>query len=400
MVGSILFVAVLAVAAPEVQVTAIDGTTTKGILQQLSADKLTLQTPQREITLSTENVLSVAAQSKPATTADVVEKLTTWIDLIDGSYVSGTAVTVKDGRADLATGSGKVFQLPVSVIRSVRFSQPDDPAAAVWPAGVSDDPATDMLAVRKKDAVDFMEGTIEGVTAEQVLFRVDGETIPVKHAKVDGFIFVHKSADKLPEAICQVEDAMGWRLKAKAISLDAGSLKITTTTGEQFSRPIDSITRIDFSSGKIAYLSDLEPESVLWTPYLDFGKAAPALAQYYAPRRDEGREHQPIRLRGKTYTKGLSLYSRTALVYRLPAGMKTFQATAGIDDSVGDGGNVRLQISADGKKLFDKPITGKETLLDVNLDITGAKRLSILVDYGEDSDAGDYLNLAEARTLK
>jgi len=133
---------------------------------------------------------------------------------------------------------------------------------------------------------------------------------------------------------------------------------------------------------------------------LDFGDAVPAMAKFYAPRRDEGREHQPLRLAGKEYDKGLSLYPRTAIEYRVPSGMKKFKAAAGIDDAVRETGNARLAISADGKTLFDRAIRGKDTPIDLDLDISGAKRLSILVDYGDQFDAGDFLDLADARMVK
>src|SRR5262249_35126307 len=128
--------------------------------------------------------------------------------------------------------------------------------------------------------------------------------------------------------------------------------------------------------------------------------AVPAMAEFYAPRRDEGREHQPLRLAGKEYNKGLSLYPRTTIEYRVPSGMKKFKAMAGIDEAVRETGNVRLAISADGKTLFDRTIRGRDVSVDLDLDISGAKRLSILVDYGDQFDAGDFLDLAEARMVK
>ncbi len=397
MVGSIFFAAILAVAGPEVQVGTVDGVTHKGSLQRLSVDKLTLATPEGDVSLPLEQLLTVTAVARLPDVKDVEAQMA-WIELVDGSRIGATELTIKDGQASLASGS-RTDQIPVAVIRSIRFSKPDETANS-WPAEIADEPATDLLAVRKKDSVDFMEGAIEGVTSEHVLFKVDGETIPVKRAKVDGFILAHKAADKLPDAVAVVQDGAGWKLRAKAVLLDEGTLKVITPSGEEFTRPISGVTEIDFASGRIAYLSDLEPDSVQWTPFLDTGNTPKAIAQYYAPRRDDGREHQPIRVGGKVYAKGMSLYSRTQLVYRLPAGMKKFQATAGIDDSVRDAGNVVLQISADGKRLFDQSIAGKDAPVDINLDIAGAKRLIILVDFGNDGDAGDYLNLADARMLK
>ena len=63
-------------------------------------------------------------------------------------------------------------------------------------------------------------------------------------------------------------------------------------------------------------------------------------------------------------------------------------------------GSVRLEISADRKTLFEGTISGKEPPAELDLDIAGAKRLSILVDYGDNASAGDYLNLGDARMLK
>ncbi len=65
-----------------------------------------------------------------------------------------------------------------------------------------------------------------------------------------------------------------------------------------------------------------------------------------------------------------------------------------------DIGHVQLVISADGKKLFDQPIAGSDGAVPIDLDVSGAKRLSILVDFGDGLDAGDYLNLADARIVK
>jgi hypothetical protein len=238
------------------------------------------------------------------------------------------------------------------------------------------------------------------VTAEHVNFQFQGETIPVKRAKVDGLIYYHKAGEKLSGPACIVDDARGWRLKAKSVSLRDGRLEINTLAGPSLRVPWESIARLDFSAGKVIYLSDLEPESVRWTPYLDFAGAAPALAQYYAPRRDEGRERSPLRLAGKTYAKGLSLYSKTLVVYRIPADVKKLKATLGIDDSVRDSGNVRLEITADGKRLLDQAVAGKDPPRELDLDVAGARRLSILVDYGDNQDTGDFLNLADARMLK
>jgi hypothetical protein len=401
MSGLFFLVAVLAVAAPQVQVSTVDGRVTTRPLLDFSGKRVLSNSTLASFPI--DQILCFEPSTPPS---PPLEKPVAWIELVDGSKLTATEFTVAGDVANVSLAS-ESSTISTRSIRTVRFSQPDALGSAAWPANVGADATGDLLAVHKKDQIDFMEGTLGSVDENHVILKVDGENYPVNRSKVDGLIYFHKAADHFSEPLCVVETANGCRIKAKELLFSASSedstqnlLSVTTYADYKFIIPWSIITKLDFSAGKIDYLSDLESASMQWTPYLDFGTAAPALAEYYAPRRDEGPEHQPLRLGGKTYNKGLSLYSRTAIDYRVPAGMKEFKATAGIDDSVREAGNVRLQISADGKKLFDQAVTGKDAPVELDLNVAGAKRLSILVDYGDRFDAGDYLDLADARMLK
>lgn len=396
--GLLILVAGLAVSASEVQVSTLDGATISGKIQQIAADQIVVQTPRGEESLQLANVLSLSPQKRPLANP-AAAAATAWIELVDGSKLTVSSFTSSGVTVTVADESGAQFDLPASTIARVRFSSPDDPKSA-WPAEAISQVAGDLLVARTKEGVDFLEGVLGAVAPETVEFKFQGETLHVKRAKVDGLVYFHKAGDKPAAAKCVVEGSHGLRLMAKSVALTDGQLEIAALSGPTFIRPWDSITRLDFSAGKVVYLSDLEPESVRWTDYYDLGSAAPAIAQFYAPRRDEGREHGPIRLAGKTYAKGLALASRTSIEYRLPAGLRTLKAIAGIDDAVRKNGSVRLEISADRRSLFEGDISGKEPPVEVDLDIAGAKRLSILVDYGDNASAGDYLNLGDARMLK
>jgi len=105
-------------------------------------------------------------------------------------------------------------------------------------------------------------------------------------------------------------------------------------------------------------------------------------------------------LGGRSYERGLSFRSRTSVVYRLPKDGRRFLASVGIDDRAGDTGNVRLVISGDNRTLFDETVDGGQTPVELSLDVAGIRRLTILVDYGEGLDIGDFLNLCNARITK
>jgi hypothetical protein len=87
-------------------------------------------------------------------------------------------------------------------------------------------------------------------------------------------------------------------------------------------------------------------------------------------------------------------------VYKLPARAKRFQAIAGIDDGVGGLGSVQLEIKGDGRQLYSGELTGKDPPAELDLELAGVRRLVILVDFGDDLDVADHLNLCEARIVK
>ena len=111
----------------------------------------------------------------------------------------------------------------------------------------------------------------------------------------------------------------------------------------------------------------------------------------------------PLVLDKKTYDVGLGLNSFSHLEYKLDGQYKTFVATAGIDDAVRPAGNATLTILGDGKELC-KPmdLTGKdEHPVELRLDLSGVKVLTIQVDYGPDKVAvGDHVDIVGARLVK
>ena len=124
------------------------------------------------------------------------------------------------------------------------------------------------------------------------------------------------------------------------------------------------------------------------------------MATLYQPRRDRSFDGGKLLLAGRAYEKGLAIHSRSELVYRLTDDFRRFRAVVGIDDRVREGGNVKLVIAKDGQVLWSKSVDGKQPPLELDLDVAGVRRLSILVDFGEDLDIADHLNLCDARLTK
>jgi hypothetical protein len=381
-------------AAPQVQVNTLDGRTIEGELQSVTSASVAVQAGDTasEIKSAELHSLSLKTPADPPS-----QKPTAWVELADGSRIPATSYLSKDGKVTVTLTDGAQFATGVKQVRSVRYSKLDDPEA-----DASATEATgDLLGIRKRDTVDFLEGVIGDVTKEAVHFTVDGQSIPVNPSRVDSLVYAKRAADDAgPAPACIVEETSGAALRAKSVELADGKLRLALLVGGTVERPLDAVRRLDFSAGRLTYLSDLKPQSVEWTPFFDLGKQSPVLARFLGPRFDRGREDSVMRLDEKTYKRGVSLTSRTKMVYRLPAQSKRFRALAGIDDGVGNLGSVQLVIHGDDRQLYSGKLTGNDPPVELDLDLAGVRRLTILVDFGDDLDVADHLNLCEARIVK
>jgi hypothetical protein len=396
-----LLLAVGMLAAPgEFSAQALDGRQVAGRLAELDARQMVLETLGGRETLALETLAGVTREGGAAA---VERPATVWVELIDDSTLAATAYSVAKGQAQLDLAGGLHVELPTKKIRSVRFGgkdATDEKLNKQWAEIAATGGAGDLLVTRKDGALDFTEGATGDVTADVCKFEVDGEVIPVKRTKVEGVIYFHPAAADLPDTVGSVHSGDGGRLSLRTVSLEGDKLKIVTPAGVELALPLEGVARFDFSSGKIAYLSDLEPDSAAFTPLVGFKEAQPAIEQFYRLRRDIGFDQEPLVMAGKTYAKGLSLASRSVVVYRLPGRFRLFKATLGIDDSVRPLGAAQVEIKADGKSLWQGAVRGDQPPVDVELDLAGAKRLEITVDYGDDLDVADRVDLGDARVSK
>ncbi len=383
-------------APPRFEVQTLDGRIVSGSLMKLTADGLTVETDAGKVFLETEKLLEVSLKHKPA--ASVLPP-GVWIELIDGSTIVARQYAVRGDRAAITLLDDELLETPTRSIRSVRLERISQSMAAQWSQILNNKFEGDVLAVHNGDNLDYQQGVLGDINPETVHFQLDGEDLPVNRGKVYGFAYHHPPGEALLGVICRLTDVFGSHWQISKIALDK-EMHLTTPAGLSLSCSPEILASIDFSVGKIVYLSDLKPESVAWKPFFDTIKTSCAMEQFYAPRMDRNFESNPLQLAGTEYGKGLAIRSRTEMVYRLPGPFTRLKAVAGIDDSVRPQGNVRLVIRGDNNVLLEVPIAGTDAIKPIDLDLTGVRKLSILVDFGGQAGFGDQLDLCNARVIK
>jgi hypothetical protein len=386
-------------AATDVEIRPASGASVRGQLVEISGDAVVIKDNAGTRRLPLTELWEITTSAQPPRDARAPS---VWIDMADGSQVYAAQFTVTSGQVAIQLLTGQKLTMPTLAVRSVRFR---DHAAAPklaqqWTEITSARITADAIIVRRAESLDHLEGIIRDVTDENVQFEFEGKTIAAKRSKVDGILYYHPMAGDLPNRLAQVVDVSGSRWSAKSVQAAPDRFDLTTVSGVNVSLGVDQVTKIDFSSGNTVWLDDLEPESFQWRPYVASKLPNDLLSKLFDPRSPGGRGNATLVLGGQNFEKGLSLNSRMELVYRLTEDFRRCQALVGIDDRVREGGNVRLVISGDDKELFSQAITGHDEPFPLDLDITGVKRLKIVVDFGDELDIADHLNLCEARLTK
>jgi len=406
---TLLLLAIVSTAQGETVVTMLDGRTLTGEVVAWDAKAISITTADGKQELPASALLDARWSRDEAPAAEALN-----IEFVDGTRFSYAEFTMANRQAKLSGSySDEPLEIPREAIRLIEL-QPPSPAIAQAIEEIGrKNLAGDALVVTKRDgqSMDYLTGVVGDVSAEQAAFEWDGETVPVKRSKIAAIVFYHPRRQGLPEAACELSLVDGSRIAARRLELNDRTLKIETPAGVELTVPLERIQRADFSAGKVAYLSDLKPSEVRWTPRVATPAGADVIATYGLPRNDASYSGSPLSLLWKddvlrsrrdvrTYNKGLAIRSRTELTYRLAEGMRRFAATAGIDPSSTVQGHVTLQVRADDRVLWEGPVDGKQAPVEIDVELGAARRLHLTVDYGENLDFGDRLHLVEARVTK
>jgi hypothetical protein len=108
----------------------------------------------------------------------------------------------------------------------------------------------------------------------------------------------------------------------------------------------------------------------------------------------------PLMLEGVSYAKGLGVHAFSDVRYALGGSCSRFKASVGVDDEVGPNGSVVFEVFAGTTKVYHSGVMTGTTATDtVDVSITGAAELRLVVTQGPDNDWYDHADWAEARIV-
>lgn len=293
-------------------------------------------------------------------------------------------------------------------------------------------PALDVRAVRNAEGVvnafrvTFLDGS-EGTKLKYVREGREAEDTanPRLQDANDKAIFAlifakPPSANNVP-SICKLDDLDQNRLSVAKIEMkEGGPVVVTAVTGAKAEYPLKQIARLDFSKGKIEYISDLPKDGVDVTVKVPKKPDPERTFQIgYNKNWDDKELGLRIVREGKEvaekFAHGLFLPATSELVYGLGGEYDEFTALIGVDEASQSDSHVRVTIEADGVVIFSADVTplavtikgqeekpNKQRTERIALSVKDVKDLRIKVEPADGvlGTFGGHVDLADAKISK
>jgi hypothetical protein len=329
------------------------------------------------------------------------------VRLAKGGELLAHSIEMRDGEvsldSDLLTTSGDenraLFRLPRDSISVVVFDMPTGrDSVRALEKRISAAPAdVDTLLFSNGDQIG---GHLVELAKDQVNFNSAATDVVVDRSRVAAVVL------RPPQPAKPVSDvglkfwvglSDGSRMDARKILVKGASVELELAAGATASVPANAVVALQPIGGDVVYLSNLKDAGYRHIPFLTLAW------DFHGDRNVTG---GPLVAGGKRFLKGLGMHSAARITYNLDREYRAFQSELVIDDSTGGRGSVACRVFVDDgsgqwRLKYESPIIrGGQRPISVNVDLAGAKRLSLLVDFADRGDERDHVDWLDARLIR
>jgi hypothetical protein len=385
--GWLSLCAALSLAAINVRIASLDGSTVEGQLRSLSSAGVTIsgnQAGSAEQNIALDQVLSVQRTDSAAVTRPASR-----VGLAGGSRIAIRSITTEGSTAKLAVRNQSPLRVPMKQLSWVRFGAPSAAVDPQW-LGLIDRPrAADALVVRRAgDSIDEVSGIVVGISSESVSFDLDGDKMQAPLTRLEGLLFANPAGTATEtKGMVTIDDIDGSRWVAASLGAGTDS-EVELKLGDDliYRLPLDRIDKIELT-GSVEFLADQQPVESKYTPYVAIGLPAPIAEKWFAPQVVGGRD--------------LLMRATSHVEYRVGDGNETLVGSFEYDPAVTAGGNCVVRILLDAKPVWEQTLDVSDpSPRGFELPLNGARRIRLEVATGGDGDLGDTVRVRQPRMMK
>ncbi len=307
-------------------------------------------------------------------------------------WTTKECITIDEGKVNLHRSNGELSFSYDSVKQLNLHSDPEDKID-------NDSMPTIPGGIVHLNSGDQISGQIVKLNSTELLCRVQGEQLTLSTDEINFIELATKDLQAFgntPHCLIGLED--GSIIHASNVRATKSGFQITMICGETGLFQSQEIIYLQPMTGSVTYLSDLKPIDYRHTPYL-------SLKWPYG--NDQLPHGEPLVSNDLHYKKGISLHSASRIVYPTRKSDQRFQTTIALSDSSKKikslaSRSVDVQILAIQNKervpLVETSLVGTNPeAIAIDKDISNARAVVIVVDYGEGADVGDDVLFLDAR---
>jgi hypothetical protein len=326
------------------------------------------------------------------------------VRLPDGGEIVAHSLEIRESEILLESEVMNEFRLPRRAVSAVIFDMPADHQSARSlekriNAAAAD---TDSLLFTNGDQ---LTGQMGELAQDKLGFNAAAADIVVDRARVAAVVFRRAKANS-PATERGMKTWVGLRdgsrmlarnIDVNKVDVNDAPARIELLAGGAVSVKSKDIVALQPIGGDAVYLSDLNDAGYRHIPFL---------SQAWDFRRDTNVTGGPLVAAGHPFLKGLGMHSAARITYNLDREYRAFQSALAIDDSTEGHGSVTCRVFTDDgsgqwRLKYESPVVrGGEKPIPVDVDLAGAKRLSLLVDFADRGDERDHVNWLDARLIR
>jgi len=322
----------------------------------------------------------------PVRTAGAATLLLPDGDLLYGRVIGGVADAIWLETEDLGR-----LMVPLDGMVSLLLLSTSDSGyrrAMAW-AQSSRRREADELQLRNGDV---LTGFINQIDDQAVALDINGLETKLPVPRVSAIRFAAAKHQGVDPPYFLLSMRQSGRITLREATLRGVELDARAEFSERIRVPLDRIGSLDLVGGNWNRLSLMDPISFEHTPMLSLAWS------YLANHNVRG---EPLRVAGDTFDRGIGVHSRSRLIYDLRGEFRELVTSYGIDDDSGPLADVTVIIQVDGQRRYEqKNVRAGKLHGPVRLDVTKARQLELIVDFGEYGDIQDRFNWIDPALIR
>lgn len=313
------------------------------------------------------------------------------VHLIGSGKVMADRIVLVDEAIQLEL-SGERLELPIEWVAGVvnrEVSSDGQLAAATLDE--------DRLIVKLEEGEQAVDGLLESMTVDGVEFSFESNVREIDWSRIASLALATAGLEEAKQgARVRLDNGWVWFGEPKSFDGERLSLMIGQTPIE-----IDAtqILSIEILSDRVLQLSDQEPLEVE-----ERGLLLPARSY----RRNVSVLGSPLRVliaeegssgSYRTFERGLGVPSGTTIVFET-LDYDRFATLIGLDETSDGRADCEVVIELDGSVAFRQRLSGRDAAMPVDLDLQGARQLTIRIEFGSGLELGDHVDFCDARLVR